>query len=148
MDLRATLHYYEHVADSKGDEARQESITRMTKKLGNILTMMLEKLDGQRYRFTIACDLLNVTLEIDHKIRTLQTELAGLFNCPELQDYRVSRIAAAVFMYPAYRVLQYNLRAVLMHTGLPGRKQIYSYVRDEHDVWWKTVDYTVTEVYH
>jgi hypothetical protein len=33
-----------------------------------------------------------------------------------------------------------------MHTGLPGRKQIYSYVQDNYGVWWKTLDYTVTEV--
>lgn len=110
-DLRASLHYYEHIADSKEDEARQDVITRMTKKLKDILSMMLKKLQ-----------------EIDQKIGTLQAELAGLFDCPELQHYR------------------YDLRAVLMHTGLPGRKQIYSYVRDQHDVWWKTVDYTVNEV--
>lgn len=33
-----------------------------------------------------------------------------------------------------------------MHTGLPGRKQKYSYVQDNQGTWWKTVDYTVTEV--
>ena len=46
----------------------------------------------------------------------------------------------------AYHAPKYDLCAVLVHTGLPGRKQIYSYVRDQHDLWWKTVDYTVTEV--
>lgn len=43
-------------------------------------------------------------------------------------------------------ILQYDLRGVLMHTGLPGRKQIYSYVQDTYGVWWKTLDYTVIEV--
>ena len=33
-----------------------------------------------------------------------------------------------------------------MHTGFPGRKQIYSYVQDIEGVWWKTVDHEVTEV--
>jgi len=32
-----------------------------------------------------------------------------------------------------------------MHTGLPGRKQIYSYVQDNDGTWWKTVDYDVVE---
>ncbi|KXN88417.1 hypothetical protein AN958_07323 [Leucoagaricus sp. SymC.cos] len=43
-------------------------------------------------------------------------------------------------------LIRYDLRAVLMHTGLPGRKQIYSYVQDNNGTWWKTVDYSVTEV--
>ncbi|KAJ7510628.1 hypothetical protein B0H11DRAFT_2215383 [Mycena galericulata] len=65
--------------------------------------------------------------EIDRKIASLQTELDGLFADPELQSH------------------PYDLRAVLVHTGLPGRKHIYSYVYDKGS-WWKTVDYTVTEV--
>lgn len=66
--------------------------------------------------------------DIDHKVDKLQAECATLFDCPELQQHR------------------YDLRAVLMHTGLPGRKQMYSYVQDSDGVWWKTVDYEVTEV--
>ncbi|KAG5644018.1 hypothetical protein DXG03_009233 [Asterophora parasitica] len=66
--------------------------------------------------------------EIDSKIEKLQGDLNDVFECPELQKYR------------------YDLRAVFMHTGLPGRKQIYSYVQDNHGVWWKTIDYTVAEV--
>ena len=46
-DLQTSLHYYEHVADAKEDEERQEAITRTTKKLKGILTMMVEKLEGQ-----------------------------------------------------------------------------------------------------
>jgi len=30
-----------------------------------------------------------------------------------------------------------------MHTGLPGRKQIYSYIQDNDGTWWKTLDYVV-----
>lgn len=29
---------------------------------------------------------------------------------------------------------------------MPGRKQIHSYVQDVDGIWWKTVDFTVTEV--
>jgi hypothetical protein len=40
---------------------------------------------------------------------------------------------------------QYDLRAVLVHDGLFGRRQLYSYVKDK-GTWWKTVDTDVTEV--
>ncbi|TFK75592.1 hypothetical protein BDN72DRAFT_757458 [Pluteus cervinus] len=66
--------------------------------------------------------------ELDHTIEELEAKVAVIFDCPELRQYR------------------YDLRAVLFHTGVPGRKHIYSYVRDEHGNWWKTVDCTVTEV--
>ncbi|KAF9011795.1 hypothetical protein BDQ17DRAFT_1420208 [Cyathus striatus] len=65
--------------------------------------------------------------EIDQHIELLTREYSEIFNSPELQKYR------------------YDLRAVLMHTGLPGRKQMYSYVQDGKGTWWKTQDYTVTE---
>ncbi|KAG6889932.1 hypothetical protein C0995_013456 [Termitomyces sp. Mi166 len=65
---------------------------------------------------------------IDVAVEKLQAELAAVYEVPELQKHL------------------YDLRAVFMHTGLPGRKQIYSYIRDGHGVWWKTVDHTVTEV--
>ena len=66
--------------------------------------------------------------DIDHHLERLQAEVTAVFDCPELQQCR------------------YDLRAVLMHTGLPGRKQIYSYVQDVEGVWWKTVDHEVVEV--
>ncbi|KAK7002204.1 glycoside hydrolase family 79 protein [Favolaschia claudopus] len=66
--------------------------------------------------------------DLDKQIAALQAELDGLWENPELM------------LHP------YDLRAVLVHTGLPGRKQIYSYVRDAKDMWWKSVDYSVIEV--
>jgi len=66
--------------------------------------------------------------DIDHRVGKLQAEVSTLYDCPELQQY------------------QYDLRAVLVHTGFPGRKQIYSYVQDTEGVWWKTVDHEVTRV--
>jgi hypothetical protein len=66
--------------------------------------------------------------DINHRIQTLEAEMSTLYDCPELQQY------------------QYDLRAVLVHTGFPGRKQIYSYVQDTEGVWWKTVDHEVTGV--
>lgn len=41
---------------------------------------------------------------------------------------------------------QYDLRVVLVHDGFHGRSHLYSYVKHK-GVWWKTVDYVVTEVY-
>ncbi|KIM41364.1 hypothetical protein M413DRAFT_147301 [Hebeloma cylindrosporum] len=66
--------------------------------------------------------------DIDHQVEKLQAEVANIYDCPELQECR------------------YDLRAVLVHTGLPGRKQMYSYVQDVEGTWWKTVDHDVTEV--
>jgi len=41
--------------------------------------------------------------------------------------------------------MKYDLRVVLMHDGLKGRKHVYSYVHHD-DVWWKIVGHTVTKV--
>jgi hypothetical protein len=60
-DLRTSLYYYEHVADAREDEARQGGITRTTKKLKDILSMMIERLNGQCSCTTLACEVLNVT---------------------------------------------------------------------------------------
>ncbi|KAG6919117.1 hypothetical protein DXG01_008924 [Tephrocybe rancida] len=72
--------------------------------------------------------IVSTVQEIDAQVEELKAEAACVYDIPELQNHL------------------YDLRAVLMHTGLPGRKQIYSYIQDGHGVWWKTVDHTVTEV--
>ncbi|KAG6865605.1 hypothetical protein C0991_001029 [Blastosporella zonata] len=73
--------------------------------------------------------VISTVEDIDAQVEKLQTDVTAVYDIPELQQYL------------------YHLRAVFMHTGLPGRrKQIYSYIQDAHGVWWKTVDYTVTEV--
>ncbi|KAF8805609.1 hypothetical protein BYT27DRAFT_7192382 [Phlegmacium glaucopus] len=110
-DLRATIHYYEHVAQAGDDPDRQQLLKRTIMHLQDVMTMIMGKVE-----------------DIDHEIERLQAEVATLYDCPELQQY------------------QYDLRAVLVHTGFPGRKQIYSYVQDIEGVWWKTVDHEVTGV--
>ncbi|KAJ7594362.1 hypothetical protein C8J56DRAFT_926565 [Mycena floridula] len=85
------------------------------------LDRSLEKLKG-----TLS-DLKEQVLKVDQRISQLQVDVESLFNCPELQ------------LHP------YELRAVLLYTGVSGRKNIYSYVQDQ-GVWWKTVDHTVSEV--
>ncbi|KAF8888788.1 hypothetical protein BD779DRAFT_1522582 [Infundibulicybe gibba] len=110
-DMRATLHYFEKIADNHNDAERIENISTITRKLRSTIASITEEVNA-----------------IGHRIEQLQSEITHLFDCPELQNHR------------------YDLRAVLIHTGLPGRKQIYSYVQDTNGLWWKTVDYTVTEV--
>ncbi|KAL0566637.1 hypothetical protein V5O48_015367 [Marasmius crinis-equi] len=66
--------------------------------------------------------------KINAEVEKLQNEIKSLFECPELQNHR------------------YDLRVVLMHTGVSGRKQMYSYVQDRNGAWWKTLDHAVTEV--
>ncbi|KAF4579310.1 hypothetical protein EYR36_001120 [Pleurotus pulmonarius] len=64
---------------------------------------------------------------IDAEVAKLKEEESKLFDCPELQHHK------------------YDLRAVCIHTGIPGRKQTYLYV--SHDGgWWKMVDTEVTKV--
>ncbi|KAG7095713.1 hypothetical protein E1B28_006426 [Marasmius oreades] len=65
--------------------------------------------------------------KINAEVGKLQDEAKSLFDCPELQK------------------LCYDLRAVLIHTGVPGRKQMYSYVQDRNGTWWKNLDYAVSE---
>ncbi|KAJ7610405.1 hypothetical protein FB45DRAFT_844551 [Roridomyces roridus] len=65
--------------------------------------------------------------ESDRKLVELQAELDAVVENKELQNH------------------PYDLRAVLIHTGLPGRRGIYSYVR-RGTSWWKTMDYMVSEV--
>ncbi|KAF5348037.1 hypothetical protein D9758_010059 [Tetrapyrgos nigripes] len=81
----------------------------------------------QQLKTTLAA--LEAKLErIDIEVNDLRQKLDNLFECPELQNH------------------PYELRAVLVHTGLSGRKHIYSYVQDTQCRWWKTVDYTVSQV--
>ncbi|KZT72928.1 hypothetical protein DAEQUDRAFT_808891 [Daedalea quercina L-15889] len=69
----------------------------------------------------------NELQSIDASVAKLKDEAANLFNVPELQQHR------------------YDLRVVLVHDGLYGRKHLYSYVKDK-GTWWKTQDYIVSEV--
>lgn len=65
---------------------------------------------------------------IDMETTRLLEESQRVLDCPELKNH------------------PYDLRAVLMHDGLPGRKHVYLYVQDAGGIWWKTVDTVVTEV--
>ncbi|KDQ32987.1 hypothetical protein PLEOSDRAFT_1032999 [Pleurotus ostreatus PC15] len=64
---------------------------------------------------------------IDAEVAKLKEEESKLFDCPELQHHK------------------YDLRAVCIHTGIPGRKHTYLYVHHDGE-WWKMVDTEVTKV--
>ncbi|KAK7056337.1 hypothetical protein VNI00_002890 [Paramarasmius palmivorus] len=88
----------------------------------------LERLDSTTEKLRkMVVSLEAVIGNINAEIERLQNEDRTIFDCPELQKH------------------QYDLRAVLMHTGVAGRKQMYSYVQDQDGQWWKTVDHLVTE---
>ncbi|KAG0699074.1 hypothetical protein DFH29DRAFT_938334 [Suillus ampliporus] len=61
------------------------------------------------------------------KIAKMRDQAATLLDCPELQRAR------------------YDLRVVLVHDGLYGRKHLYSYVQ-EKGAWWKIEDTSITQV--
>ncbi|KAG6811358.1 hypothetical protein H0H92_007823 [Tricholoma furcatifolium] len=111
-DLRASLYYFQEVAERSGSQ-REISVNRTAEKLKKLLDSVVSSVH---------------VAEIDVAVEKLQSELSSLFDVPELQNHL------------------YDLRAVLMHTGFPGRKHIYSYIQDSHGVWWKTLDHAVTEV--
>lgn len=84
---------------------------------------------------------------MDKTLIDLQTKLSNVYNDPELQRHRVSSQYIPFDSHGQLKFLeQYDLRAVLVYAGVPGRKSIYSYVQDTQGTWWKTVDQTVTEV--
>ncbi|KAK7039937.1 glycoside hydrolase family 79 protein [Favolaschia claudopus] len=116
--LRGAIEYYEHVAAC----ADVEENGREERK------GMLEGMAG-KLRRTLG--------RLEGEVADIDKELTKLYAERD-----------AIWEDPGLRCHPYDLRAVLMHTGLPGRKHIYAYVRDQEDEgkWWKVVDYKVTEV--
>ncbi|KAG1752094.1 hypothetical protein EDB19DRAFT_1903493 [Suillus lakei] len=63
----------------------------------------------------------------DINIAKMRDQIATLLDCPELQRVR------------------YDLRVVLVHDGLYGRKHLYSYVQ-EKAAWWRIEDTSINQV--
>ncbi|TRM66957.1 hypothetical protein BD626DRAFT_167153 [Schizophyllum amplum] len=76
----------------------------------------------------IAEKLEDEVAAIDQRILAVEGQLSQLHNTPALQN------------------VKYDLRAVIVHTGMPGRKSVYTYVQDGREQWWKMVEAQVTEV--
>jgi hypothetical protein len=70
-DLRASLYYYENVADPKGDPVRQADIKRTGGKLKEVLTTIEREIEA-----------------IDSRVIHLKEEVAVLFDIPDLQKLR------------------------------------------------------------
>jgi hypothetical protein len=70
-DLRATIYYYDNVADAKEDTGRQADIERTGGKLKRILTTIEKELES-----------------IDARITKLKADSATLFDTPDLQKLR------------------------------------------------------------
>lgn len=110
-DLKASLHYFETVAQESESTLRQSQILNTRLKLSKILARVENEIDS-----------------LTSQITKLQVDMSTLFEQPDLQKHA------------------YGLRAVLRHDGLYGRSHIYSHVRDEHGIWWRTDDHKVMEV--
>ena len=52
-DLRASLYYYENVADPKGDPVRQADIKRTGGKLKEVLTTIEREIEGAVTKFSV-----------------------------------------------------------------------------------------------
>ncbi|KAG1903591.1 uncharacterized protein F5891DRAFT_77642 [Suillus fuscotomentosus] len=92
--------------------------------------------DDERARVTqiMANKLKGILAQVEKEIQVSDINIAKmrdqagtLLDCPELQRVR------------------YDLRAVLVHDGLYGRKHLYSYVQ-EKGVWWRIEDTSISQV--
>ncbi|KAG2366383.1 hypothetical protein BDR07DRAFT_1328292 [Suillus spraguei] len=92
--------------------------------------------DDERARVTkiMANKLKSILAQVEKEIKVLDVNIAKmrdqaatLLDCPELQCAR------------------YDLRAVLVHDGLYGRKHLYSYVQ-EKGAWWRIEDTSISKV--
>jgi hypothetical protein len=144
-DLRASIYYYEHVADANGDATRKTNLETTVIKLKKILVKIEDELQGNAFHVLQAnmfliCIRQQLTVELPNSIRRLLVYLT-------YPNYKTTGYVCLFFIdaQQYLTVVQYDLRVVLFHDGLFGRKHIYSYVQGE-GVWWKTVDTEVTEV--
>ncbi|KAH9949345.1 hypothetical protein B0H21DRAFT_820149 [Amylocystis lapponica] len=78
-DVRASLHYYEHVAEHGDDPARQALLHDTALKLRKVLTRIENELQT-----------------IDATVAKLRAEAAAIFDCPELQKHRYDLRAVLV----------------------------------------------------
>ncbi|KZP12925.1 hypothetical protein FIBSPDRAFT_869788 [Athelia psychrophila] len=86
--------------------------------------------------------------DIDRTCQKLKHILASIENEVKAIDAKITELKSdsqTLFDVPEMQIHEYNLRAVLVHDGLFGRKSLYSYVQDQGK-WWKTIDASVTEV--
>jgi len=75
-------------------------------------------------------------------LRDVEERLALL----QFEIDQAREVAEACFDIDALKKNPYDLRAVLMSDGIPGRDHTYAYIRGYDGKWYKSLDATVTEV--
>ena len=99
MDLRSTLHYYENVAIAS-DKERETQIKQTAAKLESILAAITDQLNGESGFVVLYVNgLSSSNVAIDLQIEKLRTEVSSLFDCPELQCYRVRPVPVDTFLF-------------------------------------------------
>ncbi|KAI0267397.1 hypothetical protein BC834DRAFT_968906 [Gloeopeniophorella convolvens] len=78
------------------------------------------------------------------KLRKILTRIENELETIQTQKEHLKEQLARLFEGPELRAHRYDLRVVLMHDGMYGRKHLYSYVND-NGTWWRTVDWDATE---
>lgn len=73
QDLKNTIYYYENVAQAKDDPVRERVLQDTVVNLKDVLVMLESKIHG-----------------LDKEIARLQAKIDGLFDCPELKNFKVS----------------------------------------------------------
>jgi len=81
-----------------------------------------------------ATKLKNIIAHIDVELEAIATTIE-----------RLRKDSSNLFSTKEFQQKKYDLRAVLMHDGLKGRKHVYSYINHDGE-WWKIVNYTATKV--
>ena len=95
-NLRASIHYYEHVADPGNDMQRKAALDNMTLKLKKVLTRTENELAGELEHYQSPQKASLISLAIDKEIYDLKAQSNTLFDNSDLQKYRVGQINLSV----------------------------------------------------
>lgn len=97
-DLRSTLYYYENVAVPT-DKEREQQIQQTAAKLKSILAAITDQINGDSGFVFAICDCAKqLRVAVDQQIEQLRTEVASVFDCPELQCFRVRHVSVVCFV--------------------------------------------------
>ena len=87
------MYYYENVAIAT-DKERENQIKETVAKLKSILAAIMDQLNGESgFAKLYMIGLSSSNVAIDRQIEKLRTEVSSLFDCPELQCYRVRPVS-------------------------------------------------------
>jgi hypothetical protein len=106
-NLRASINYYEHVAEPGPDPQRKALLETMALKLKKVLTKVEDETAGKdEPSLTCKTNNLLCSLAIDKEISGLKARSRILFDSPDLQRRRVSWMTKKVSVaFPAHLYL-------------------------------------------